>query len=122
MRKEGLGELLECDAVIRKELNKKCSQVIESYQPPGLSNDENETQTKIFPLSRKEKRQKKKQMTRIDGQPKRPQSAYFIFMTATKELIKAKNTDDVNGRTISELTKITGERWNSMTDDDKAVS
>ena len=61
---------------------------------------------------------KKKKMTKIEGQPKRATSSYFIWMNATREEIKA---DLPSGSSIGDIAKSAGERWKSMSDSDKKV-
>ena len=65
-----------------------------------------------------EKRAKKKKMTKIEGQPKRATSSYFIWMNATREEIKA---DLPSGSSIGDIAKSAGERWKSMSEADKKV-
>ncbi len=60
--------------------------------------------------STEKKRVKKK--TRLPGQPKRPMSAYFIWMNENREKIKSANP----GMSITEVGKKAGELWKAMAD------
>ena len=66
-----------------------------------------------------EKRKKKKKMTKIEGQPKRPMSSYFLWMNENRSKFKAELPSDAG---LGEVAKVAGEKWKTMTDDDKAVS
>ena len=61
----------------------------------------------------------KKKRTKVEGQPKRPSSAYFIWMNEVRAKIKAELPSEAS---IGDISKFAGERWKSMTDDDKKVS
>ena len=61
----------------------------------------------------------KKKMTKVEGQPKRPSSAYFIWMNEVRAEIKAELPSEAS---IGDISKFSGERWKSMTDDNKKVS
>ena len=52
----------------------------------------------------------------MPGQPKRPMSAYFLWMNENREQIKK----DHPGLSIAEFGKKAGELWKAMTD--KSVS
>ena len=66
-----------------------------------------------------EKRAKKKKMTKIEGQPKRATSSYFIWMNATREEIIA---DLPSGSSRGDISKSAAEGWKSMSDPDKKVT
>ena len=57
-----------------------------------------------------EKRERKKKMTKLPGQPKRYQSAYFIWMNASRESIKAEYPN----LSVAEFGKKAGELWKEM--------
>lgn len=58
-----------------------------------------------------------KKMTKLPGQPKRPMSAYFMWLNEEgREKIKADNP----GISITEVSKKGGELWKEMTDEKKA--
>ena len=61
----------------------------------------------------------KKKTTKVEGQPKRPSSAYFIWMNEVRAEIKAELPSEAS---IGDISKFAGERWKSMTDDNKKVS
>ena len=52
-----------------------------------------------------------------DGRPKRPQSAYFIFMNESRKSINEENP----GLSVSEFGKLAGQMWKDMEDEDKKV-
>ena len=62
------------------------------------------------------KERKKKSKTKLPGQPKRPMSAYFLWMNENREQIKK----DHPGLSIAEFGKKAGELWKGMSD--KSVS
>eukprot|EP00887_Chlorella_sp_A99_P002324 scaffold10.g2324.t1 len=47
--------------------------------------------------------------------PKRPQSAYFIFMNENREKIKKENPE----ATFGQIGKIAGEQWKALSDKEK---
>ena len=49
--------------------------------------------------------------------PKKPQSAYFLFLAAFRPLFAAENPES---KGVTEVTKAAGEKWGEMTDEDKA--
>ena len=53
-----------------------------------------------------------------DGRPKRPQSAYFIFMNSERDAINKENP----GLTFGEFGKLAGQMWKDMDDKEKQVS
>jgi structure-specific recognition protein 1 len=62
-----------------------------------------------------EKRPKKKKMTKLPGQPKKNQSAYFLWMNQNREKIKK----DYPGLSMTEMSKKAGESWRDMKDKSK---
>ena len=62
------------------------------------------------------KRTKKKKLTRLPGQPKKNQSAYFLWMNHNREQIKK----DYPGLSMTDMTKKAGELWRDL--QDKTVS
>jgi len=50
-----------------------------------------------------------------DGKPKRPMSAYFIWMNTNRAKINKENP----GLSVSEFSKKAGEIWREMEDEDK---
>lgn len=55
---------------------------------------------------------KKKKLTKIPGQPKKPLSAYFIFMNANREKLQKENPSSG----IGDIAKKAGEIWRTMED------
>jgi len=63
-----------------------------------------------------ETRSKKKKKTKLPGQPKKPMSAYFMWLNEEgRESIKADNP----GFSVTEVGKRSGEIWREMKDTDK---
>ena len=62
-----------------------------------------------------EKKAKKKKMTKLPGQPKKNQSAYFLWMNENREQIKKDNP----GLSMTDMTKKAGEIWRDMKDKSK---
>ena len=57
-------------------------------------------------------RKRKKKTKKDPDAPKRPQSAYFIWLNENREKIK----EEQPGISITELSKVAGEKWREMTD------
>ena len=53
-----------------------------------------------------------------DGRPKRPQSAYFLFMNSSRDSINKENP----GLTFGEFGKLAGQMWKDMDEDERQVS
>merc|ERR1712130_288223 len=60
-----------------------------------------------------EKKQRKK---KDPNAPKRPMSAYFLFMNATRPTVRKENPD----ASIGEVAKILGKMWGEIEPEDKA--
>merc|ERR1719433_1572720 len=56
-------------------------------------------------------------MTKIEGQPKRAMSAYFLWMNENRNKIKSELPSDAG---IGDIAKAAGEKWKNMTEDDKS--
>ena len=63
-----------------------------------------------------EKVESKPKKIKLEGQPKRAQTAYFIWMNANREEIKKENPS----LNVTDLAKKAGELWKALTD--KSVS
>ena len=63
-----------------------------------------------------EKKTRKIKKIKLPGQPKRNQTAYFIWMNANREKIK-KESPSLN---VPDIAKTAGELWKALTD--KSVS
>ena len=104
-------------------LEEKCV-CTKNFQPARLS------QMLLF---RKENKTKKADKAKKDpDKPKRPLSAYFIWMTEVKGFSSIlyfnicffwKNrqsiVEEVGTKDVKTVTKAAGEKWNSLTDNDK---
>merc|ERR1711936_334305 len=65
------------------------------------------------PKKGEEKKQRKK---KDPNAPKRPMSAYFLFMNATRPTVRKENPD----ASIGEVAKILGKMWGEIDPSDKA--
>merc|ERR1712226_473476 len=65
------------------------------------------------PKKGEEKKQRKK---KDPNAPKRPMSAYFLFMNATRPTVRKENPD----ASIGEVAKILGKMWGEIEPEDKA--
>lgn len=59
---------------------------------------------------------RKKKKTKVEGMPKRPMSSYFFFIGEKREDVKRDNP----GISITETTKLLGEKWKALTADEKS--
>lgn len=62
------------------------------------------------PSAPREKRVKKKKMTMLPGQPKKNQTAYFLWMNENRENIKK----DFPGLSMTDMSKKAGELWKDL--------
>merc|ERR1719334_2785766 len=63
-----------------------------------------------------ERKSKPKKKTKLPGQPKKPMSAYFLWLNEEgRELIKKENP----GVSVTEVAKIAGTKWGSIEEDTK---
>merc|ERR1711982_255690 len=65
------------------------------------------------PKKGEEKKQRKK---KDPNAPKRPMSAYFLFMNATRPTVRKENPD----ASIGDVAKILGKMWREIEPEDKA--
>ncbi|KAG9132336.1 hypothetical protein Leryth_013007 [Lithospermum erythrorhizon] len=68
-------------------------------------------------LAVKNKPAKKAKAVKDPNKPKRPPSAFFVFMEDFRQEYKAKHP---NNKAVSAVGKAGGERWKSLTDEEKA--
>ncbi|GAA0165349.1 hypothetical protein LIER_20779 [Lithospermum erythrorhizon] len=68
-------------------------------------------------LAVKNKPAKKAKSVKDPNKPKRPPSAFFVFMEDFRQEYKAKHP---NNKAVSAVGKAGGERWKSLTDEEKA--
>merc|ERR1712217_327079 len=54
----------------------------------------------------------------LKGEPKKPQSAYFIFVAENRAKITAENPD---AKGLGDVMKLIGDKWKNMSEDDKKV-
>ncbi|KAM6543506.1 hypothetical protein CsatB_007953 [Cannabis sativa] len=62
-------------------------------------------------------RKASKKAAKDPNKPKRPSSAFFVFM---EEFRKQFNKENPNNKAVSAVGKAAGEKWKSMTEADKA--
>uniref|UniRef100_A0A8I7BH75 HMG box domain-containing protein n=2 Tax=Hordeum vulgare subsp. vulgare TaxID=112509 RepID=A0A8I7BH75_HORVV len=60
---------------------------------------------------------KRKKAAAAAGKPKRPPSAFFVFMSDFRQQYNAENP---NNKNVANVSKAAGEKWRSMSDEDKA--
>ncbi|XP_068639957.1 HMG1/2-like protein [Aristolochia californica] len=63
------------------------------------------------------KKTKKEKIGKDPNKPKRPASAFFVFMEEFRKSFKEKNP---NNKSVSVVGKAGGDKWKSMTEADKA--
>ncbi|CAA0834916.1 High mobility group B protein 3 [Striga hermonthica] len=68
-------------------------------------------------LSVKKQTKKEKQAAKDPNKPKRPQSAFFVFMEGFRKQYKEKHPKN---KSVSVVGKAGGEKWKSMSDEEKA--
>ena len=81
------------------------------------SGSDNETKTKS---TRKQRKTKNKQK-RGENQPKRPMSAYMLFLNENREAIKAKLLEDSEKVSVGEIARAAGLQWKALEDTAKDV-
>ena len=64
------------------------------------------------------KKRKTKKGDKDPNRPKRPQSSYMLWLADMRESIKEENP----GASITDITKIAGEKWKKISETDKKVS
>jgi len=60
---------------------------------------------------------KRKKDAAAAGKPKRPPSAFFVFMSEFRQEYNAENP---NNKSVANVSKAAGEKWRAMSDEDKA--
>uniref|UniRef100_A0A8R7QPT6 HMG box domain-containing protein n=1 Tax=Triticum urartu TaxID=4572 RepID=A0A8R7QPT6_TRIUA len=60
---------------------------------------------------------KRKKDAAAAGKPKRPPSAFFVFMSEFRQQYNAENP---NNKSVANVSKAAGEKWRAMSDEDKA--
>ncbi|KAG8071781.1 hypothetical protein GUJ93_ZPchr0006g40646 [Zizania palustris] len=59
----------------------------------------------------------KRKKAAASGKPKRPPSAFFVFMSEFRQEYQAQNP---NNKSVANVSKAAGEKWRSMSEEDKA--
>ncbi|KAL5207925.1 hypothetical protein ABZP36_032360 [Zizania latifolia] len=60
---------------------------------------------------------KRKKAAAASGKPKRPPSAFFVFMSEFRQEYQAQNP---NNKSVANVSKAAGEKWRSMSEEEKA--
>tara|TARA_Y100001936_G_C15984507_1_gene618724 strand:+ start:562 stop:1035 length:474 start_codon:yes stop_codon:yes gene_type:complete len=64
---------------------------------------------------KKEPGSKKKKKKKAEGEPKRPTTAFFFYTSSIRADVTKKNP----GKSVGELSKIFGQMWADLTDEEK---
>ncbi|KAI3473152.1 hypothetical protein Pfo_030444 [Paulownia fortunei] len=72
---------------------------------------------KVAPKADKRKAQKEKKAKKDPNKPKRPPSAFFVFLEEFRKTFKKENP---NVKAVSAVGKAGGEKWKSLTEAEKA--
>ncbi|XP_031415591.1 FACT complex subunit SSRP1 isoform X2 [Clupea harengus] len=107
----------EEDDDIAEEYDSKAS-VSDSASEDGDSEEEKERKrrpAKRAKVVKERKPRKKEKRSKDTGAPKRPMSAYMLWLNASRERIKAENP----GISITEISKKAGEMWKQIDKDNK---
>ncbi|XP_077231373.1 high mobility group B protein 7-like [Tasmannia lanceolata] len=107
----GLIDMHNCslDSKIRMNLESQVSEKVTEVKKPverkkGVSSE---------PKAKKGKKEKK---VKDPNMPKRPATAFFLFMDDFRKTFKESNPDE---KSVSVVAKEGGEKWKSMTDEEK---
>ncbi|KAI4370737.1 hypothetical protein MLD38_019052 [Melastoma candidum] len=100
------------DAQIKMNLE---SQVVEMPAEAKKKSSE-KRKTAMEPKAKKAKTEKKTKKGNGSNLPKRPPTAFFIFMNDFRKEFKEENP---NSKDVKEVAKRGGEKWKSMTDEEK---
>ncbi|XP_078427388.1 high-mobility group box 6 [Wolffia australiana] len=110
----GLIDMHSCslDSKIRMTLE---SQVVESA-PEVKEPAEKKKKVAAPSVPKREKSTKREKKAKDPNKPKRPPTAFFLFMDDFRKTYKEANPDSKN---VSLVAKEGGEKWKSMTDEEK---
>ncbi|KAI9189755.1 Non-histone chromosomal protein 6 [Blastocladiella emersonii ATCC 22665] len=75
-----------------------------------------ETTTKAPRKAKAEGRKTRVKKDKDPNKPKRPMTAFFIFSGEFRDAVKAENPE----AKVGQIAKLLGERWRSMSDEEKA--
>ncbi|KAL5211273.1 hypothetical protein ABZP36_022120 [Zizania latifolia] len=59
----------------------------------------------------------KRKKAAASGKPKRPPSAFFVFMSEFRQEYQAQNP---NNKSVANVSKAAGEKWRAMSEEEKA--
>lgn len=107
-----------CSLDARIKLNLE-AQIVEKPSDPPKKKPTTTTTTdrkKSSSTEPKAKKAKTDKKSKDPNAPKRPQTAFFLFMDDFRKTYKEENPDSKGGK---EVAKEGGEKWKSMTDEEK---
>lgn len=108
-----------CSLDARIKLNLEAQIVEKPSDPPKKKPTTTTTTTdrkKSSSTEPKAKKAKTDKKSKDPNAPKRPQTAFFLFMDDFRKTYKEENPDSKGGK---EVAKEGGEKWKSMTDEEK---
>ncbi|EXB96361.1 High mobility group B protein 7 [Morus notabilis] len=101
------------DAKIKMNLE---AQVVE--KPSETNKPEKKKSSSTEPKLKKSKVEKKGKKGKDPNKPKRPPTAFFLFMDDFRKEFKEANPDS---KDVKKVAKEGGEKWNSLSDEEKKV-
>ncbi|XP_077464989.1 FACT complex subunit SSRP1a [Stigmatopora argus] len=108
----------EEDDNIAEEYDSKAS-ASDSSDEDGDSEDDSSKKKKVAKpkvvKEKKERKPRKEKKQKDKGGPKRPMSAYMLWLNSSREKIKSENP----GISVTEISKKAGEMWRQLGKDDK---
>jgi len=93
----------------------KYNEEMEAYRKTD-SYAKHQEELQNFKMNSAGKKKKKAKIPKDANAPKKPQTAYFLWLTENRERIKQENPDVKAGPAI---VKLAGSKWAAMTDDQK---
>ncbi|XP_077247170.1 high mobility group B protein 7-like isoform X2 [Tasmannia lanceolata] len=107
----GLIDMHNCslDSKIKMNLESQVVENVTEVKKPG-------ERKKVGSSEVKGKKDKKEKKVKDPNMPKRPATAFFIFMDGFRKTFKEANPDE---KSVAVVAKEGGEKWKSMTDEEK---
>ncbi|XP_031495967.1 high mobility group B protein 7-like [Nymphaea colorata] len=84
---------------------------------PAVSKNPLERKKKTVSSEKKESKRKRSSKERDPNMPKRPPTAFFVFMDEFRKKYKEENPEDA--KSVAKVAKEGGEKWKSMTTEEK---
>ncbi|KAG9441993.1 hypothetical protein H6P81_017847 [Aristolochia fimbriata] len=109
----GLIDMHSCslDSMIKMNLEAQVVEKVTEVQKPPV-----ERKKKSNAVSSQPKKGKKEKKVKDPNKPKRPPSAFFVFMDDFRKQFKEANPDSKN---VSAVSKGAGEKWKSMSEEER---